>query len=339
MESRLLIERIAAGMADVPERAEVIKLHQHTTDELEERAKRLLATVGEAFGLPVGRADWVMRNGQTVVRMPERAWAMIHHASGAMKVTAGLEPMEALFEGKTDQAGLTKVVESAAARLNLRDFIARNEAVSFERLWSIKAAAADRDGKVATPVLCRIVGAYRHFVRDLPVWGPASIALKLAGGGRLDSISVNMRETTTEVVDRPGVLKPEQGARSIAMQLQTLMGQSKINLEEVARVDWVRFGYLSLPGRKTQSVLAPVYVAAISITGQEEAQGYVLAASATEQTYLPLEPRGNEAPALPSRKTGELQRARRAKTFESLAAFGQVAPQPDQKNVRQFEGG
>jgi hypothetical protein len=325
METKVLIEKIASGVTGVPDRCDVLRLRQHPTDELEKRAKRLLATVGEAFNLPVGRADWAVRSAHTIIRMPGRSWALYQHASGAMKVVAGLEPMEALFERTEKKAELIKLIEVSATRLNLRDFIARNEAVRFERLWSIKARAAGREGKVVEPVLCRVVGAYRHFVGKVPVWGPASIALKLAGGGRFDSLAVNMRETTGEVIDRPQILAAEQAAQHIALQLQTLMGESKINLDEAANVDWVRFGYLSLPGRKAQSVLAPVYIASISITGQEEAQGYVLAAPAIEKSYLSLAPCHNEAPPLQSRKVGEVQSIRRAKTFDRLAPFGQVA--------------
>jgi hypothetical protein len=117
-----------------------------------------------------------------------------------------------------------------------------HEAVKFERLWSIKASAAGRDNKPASPVLCHVVGAYRHFGGDVPVLGPASIALKLAGGGRFDSLALNVRNTTSETVDRPALLAPGQAAANIALQLETLIGQSKIDLDTAAKVDWARFG-------------------------------------------------------------------------------------------------
>jgi hypothetical protein len=325
MDAKVLIEKIASGVTGVPDRAEVLGLRLHSIDEIERRAKHLLATVGEAFHLPVGRTDWVEKSGHTVIRMPGGSRAVYYHASGAMKVVSGLEPMEALFSGVDKRDALEKLIEHAAARLNLREFISRNEAVRFERLWQIKAMATSREGMNVHPVLCRVVGAYRHIIGGLPVWGPASVVLKLAGGGRFDSLAVNLRETTGEVIDRANILSPELAAQRIVLQLQALVGKSKINLDEAAKVDWSCFGYLSLARRKAQSVLAPVFIASISIVGQDEAQGYVLATPATEKSYLSLVPCAHEAPISRNRTADTLNKVRRVKTFDKLAAFGQVA--------------
>ena len=147
--------------------------------------------------------------------------------------------------------------------------------------------------------LCRAVGAYRHFVEELPVWGSPSVALKIAGGGKLDT-HVHVRETSGEVIDRPAILRPAEAARRIALQLAVLMGKSKINLDEAAKPEWLRFGFLSLSKRKAQRLLAPTYIAAIRIEGQQEAQAYMFAVPATEVAYLSLPVFGHEAP--PSRQ-------------------------------------
>src|SRR5437870_94221 len=109
MATKVLVEKISSSVMDVPESSEVLQLHQHTVDELEKRAKSLLVTVGEAFDLPVSRADWVVQPASTVIRMPGQSWALYHHASGAMKVAAGLGPMEALFGNAEKQADLMKM--------------------------------------------------------------------------------------------------------------------------------------------------------------------------------------------------------------------------------------
>jgi hypothetical protein len=167
------------------------------------------------------------------------------------------------------------------------------------------------------------VGAYRHFVGEIPVWGrhrsPSNSPVVV------DSLALNMRETTGETIDRPRILGPEQASRNIALQLETLMSQSKIDLDEAAKVDWARFGYLSLPGRKAQRVLALVYIASISITDQRVAQGYVLATPVTEKNDLSLALYGDEAPAKQGRNDGALPTIRRTKTFDRLAAFGQIS--------------
>jgi hypothetical protein len=218
-----------------------------------------------------------------------------------MNLVTGLNPMESLFNKIEDRRSLAKLIDLTAEKLNIRQWIGEKEQLRFERLWQIKAAAGDRNGKVVEPVLCRVVGTYRHIVNDLPVWGAASVAIKLAGEGTLDSITIQLRERTFEVLDRPKIVSPEQAVRQILLKLESLMGNYKISIDEIAEPEWTHFGYLSLPKRKVQRVLAPVYVSAIKINGQQESQAYLFAISATEKAYLPLCWSGSEAQPTPIR--------------------------------------
>ena len=299
MNDELLIKKMVDSVGDIPSQAEVFAVRQYSLDDMERRTKRFLYTIGESYGLSLDSSDWVMQQGQTLVRLPLGARAKVYHASGAMKLVIGLNPMESLFKKVEEREELMRLVEETANRLNIREWVGNNESLHFERLWQIKAAAADSTGKVVEPVLCRVVGAYRHFVGELPVWGAASVAIKLAGEGTLDSVAIQVRETTGEVIDQAQIIRPDQAAHQIFLQLSSLMGKLKIPISEVAAPQWMRFGYLSLPKRKSQRLLAPVYVAAIEIEGQEEAQAYLFVTSATEKPYLPLERNGSEAsPAL-----------------------------------------
>lgn len=305
MNDKILIEQLTSsveGVPPVPPQAEVVEVRQHSLDELEQRARTFLDATGEAFSLRLNHRDFVIQNDRTIVRMPLGARAVVYHASGAMKFVTGLKPMESLFDKLEEQERLIELVKETADRLKLHDLVRQNEFLRFERLWQIKAAAADRKGQIVEPVLCRVVGAYRHFVGELPVWGAASVAIKLASEGTLDSLTIQMRETTGEAIDRVEILRPEQAARQICLQLSGLMGESKIPVSEVAKPQTLRFGYLSLPKRKAQRVLAPVYIAEIELKGQEVSQAYVFVTPATEKTYLPL-PNGSEAPPTSLRRT------------------------------------
>ena len=304
MDEKTLIEKMVSSVKAVPSEAEVFAVRQHPLDELKRRTKSFLAMVGEACNLPLSRGDWVVKPDRTIIRLPQGARAVVFHASGAMKLVTGLNPMESLFKKTQEREKLVKLVEETADRLNISEWVRKNDSLAFERLWQIKASAADRKGETVEPVLCRVVGAYRHFVAELPVWGAASVAINLAAEGMLDSLTVQVREPTDEVIDRAKILPPDEAARQIFLQLKTLMGKSKIPVNEVATPKWLRFGYLSLAKRKAQHLLAPAYVAAIGIDGQEEAQAYLVAISATERTYLPLCLSGNEAPPAPLRCAG-----------------------------------
>jgi hypothetical protein len=170
------------------------------------------------------------------------------------------------------------------------------ESLTFERLWQIKASAADREGKTTiSPVVCRVVGAYRHIAGNLPVLGAASVAVKVAGGGALDSLTVHLRPTSGERVEWAPILRPDDAARLVVRQLATLMGQSKIPFTELARPERMEFGYLSLGKRTSQRVLAPHYIATISIDGHV-AQGYQLVVPATERIFEPLAVAGHQPP-------------------------------------------
>ena len=306
MDPKILIEKLAASAGHVPAQANVLALRQHPLDELESRTKRFLATLGEVYKQPLQRGEWVARQNRTLIRMPLGATAVLYHDSGALSVRTGLDPMEALFPEMGAPQTLGKLVEDVMVQSKVKDLIGPGTSLKFERLWQIKAAAAGREGKTikpVKPVLCRVVGAYRHFVEDLPVWGPASVAIQVAAGGKLDALRIHVRETSGDVIDRPAILPPEQAARRIALEVVRLMGKSKLNLDEAAKPEWLRFGYVSLSRTKPQRLLAPVYMAAVRIVTQQESQGYMFAVPATEVAYLSLPLVGFDAP--PSRRRPE----------------------------------
>ncbi len=305
MNDKMLIDQLTSsveGVPPVPPRADILEVRQQSLDEAKERTSRFLDAAGEAFNLPLNHRDWVVKNNRTIVRMPLGARTVVYHASGAIKLVNGLKPMESLFTKLEEREKLIELVKETADRLKFYNLVRQDEVLRFERLWQIKAVAADRQGQIVEPVLCRVIGAYRHFVGELPVWGAASVVIKLANEGALDSLTIQMRETTGKVIDQVEILRPEHAAHQISLQLSRLMGNSKIPISDVAKPRTLRFGYLSLPKREAQRVLAPVYIAEIEIKGQEESQAYVFVTPATEKTYLPL-PNGSEALPTSLRRT------------------------------------
>lgn len=304
MDEKALVEMMIRSVDTVPAEVDVLQLRQISIDELEKRALLFLNTAGEAFNLPLVGGDWISQKERTLIRLPLGARMVVYHASGAMRLVTGLNPMESLFKSAEDRDRLVKLVEDSAERLRIRDLVADNGTLRFERLWQIKAAAADRDNKAAEPVLCRAVGTYRHVVGELPVWGAASLALKIAGDGALDSVDVQVRATTSEVIERAKVLPPELAARQILQQLSTLVSRSKVSVNDLATPQWMRFGYFSLSKRKGQRLLAPVYASAIELNGRDERQPYLFVVPASEKLYLPLDLQGSEALATRERVVG-----------------------------------
>ncbi|MBW8899389.1 MAG: hypothetical protein JF619_15030, partial [Massilia sp.] len=150
-----------------------------------------------------------------------------------------------------------------------------------------RGQGADPAGKTSAATLFRALGAWRQYAGGIPVLGAASVALRLAGDGRLDMLAVHARPANGEVLDRAAIIEPQQGARQIVAQLGTLLGLREIpsGLVESATL---RFGYLDLGKRKAQRVLAPTYVAQVVLRHKTVRQAYVLAVRATERAYLDL---------------------------------------------------
>lgn len=301
-----LIKRLAATVATVPAQADVFGVRRFSLEDLQRRSKQFLASISEVSNVSLDKGDWTQKREQIVVNLPRGARAVIYRASGAMKFVAGLAPMERFFPATITRDALTKAADTAFTRLKLAGWASgAGQSLKFERLWQIKAAGGDRSGKVVEPVVCRAIGAYRHFLGGVPVLGAASATVTVAGDGSLDNVSVLLRETTPEVIDRQPVLAPDAAARQIVGQLNALMGKSKVPYTEYAVPESMKFGYIDLGKRSSQSVLAPVYLATISIAG-EDAQGYLLATAATEKPYLALSRATHEAPVASISRTSRL---------------------------------
>ena len=287
MDEKEMLKQMVGKLEQVPERVEVLGLRQIPAEELEARARGIMRECGKVFKVKLEGGDRVVEADRTLIRLPRGARLVIYHNSGAMRYSSGLAPLEALFEKVELREALVKLVERKVARLNTQEWLGAGQRLEFEKLWQVKASAADRSNKPIAPVLCRVVGAYRLFVGELPVWGPASFAVKLAAAGELDFLDLQVRQTNQEVIDEVEVLRPEQAVRALLGQMATLWGRSKFAPAELVEQASLRFGYFSLPKRKTQRVLAPVYVADIQTGGDEPmARQFILAAS--EKNYLPV---------------------------------------------------
>jgi hypothetical protein len=210
-----------------------------------------------------------------------------------LRYVSGLAPAESPFGHEAERAVLQRLVEERAHKLNVSDWAGPNGELRFEHLFRTRGQGADPTGKTSAATLFRALGAWRQYVGGIPVLGAASVALRLAGDGRLDALSVQVRPANGEVLDRAAIIEPQTGARQIVAQLGALLGQKDVpaGLVESATL---QFGYLDLGKRKPQRVLAPAYVARVVLRHKTARQAYVLAVRATERAYLELPVYGSE---------------------------------------------
>jgi len=299
MDQERFVKELTEMVGQVPEKVEVLSLQQPTLDDVERRMQRLLGLVGERTGTQPERHDLVREQDRSVFRLPLGARLVGYHASGAVKFTSGLRPMEKLIGAERDPQELLDVIRPVAELLDLPSWAGTEGELQFERLWQIKACAAHREGSRAETVVCRATGAFRHVIRGLPVWGPASAVVQVGGDSAIDTISIVTR-ATGEVVDASQPIQPAEGAQLVVRQLSGLIPEAGRQFMDTATPISFRFGYVSLPKRVQQRFLAPAYVAEVRTEG-EESMRYLAAVSATEKEFLPL-PRVGEMPAIAVRR-------------------------------------
>jgi hypothetical protein len=284
----------------LPQEAAVVVLRQLSLDELHSRARRFISMLQKHDACAHDNGNWQQRDDQTVVRLPGGARAVVYHASGALEYVSGLAPAILPFKRCHEKEELVRQLNARAERLGLASWAPSGSELAFERLFQSKARGADRKGKLADTVLFRAIGAYRQLIGGLPVLGAASAALKLAGDGQVDTLSVALRPGAGEVLERARIIEPEVASRQIVLQLSSLLGTSAIGRDTVeSAVMWL--GYLDLGKRKPQRVLAPMYVAQVVLRHAHVRQAYVLAVRATEKTWLEAPLLGTEALATVSR--------------------------------------
>ncbi|WP_124449770.1 hypothetical protein [Paucibacter sp. KBW04] len=307
-----LMESLASSQKEPPTEVNVFELGRPSVEDLQRRLRKWLRLGGEVCEKSFDRGEWTRYEDHTLVRLPQGAQALMYHASGAFKLSSGRAPMEALFKEMEPAAKLTERAEALVKSLGVQDSLGRGESLSFERLWQTKAAAQDREGKAVEPVLCRAIGAFRHHVEGIPVLGPASLAVQMAAGGALDSLSVLMRGPAPEAMESAKVVHPERAARALVQQLAGQLDlaastaaytRKPTNEIKIECPGGMLFGYLSLPKRKAQRLLAPVYIAMFQLDHGQEKQAMVLAVSATEKSYLNLNAPGSESLVSASSKT------------------------------------
>lgn len=297
MTEKEFIQKLSDSVKDVPSRIDIPVLRQFSPAIAQGRAERFTRLMAAHDNRFAGKTDRVVQPQRTLFRLALNARLEVHHASGDLRFVGGLEPMDALHSKVGSKEELIRSLEATAKKINLKQWAGQGEDIQFERLWQIKAASVDQQGKTSEPVLCRAVGAYRHMVGKFPVLGAASATIKLADKSQIDSVMISVRETTEQRLGTEQVSRVDDAAKQLYAQLATLMGKSKTPVYEMATPQWVRFGYLSQSRRQSQRMLMPVFMAAIDVKADDMAQGYILTVPATSNPLLAPYLRGADVPA------------------------------------------
>jgi len=300
-----LAEQLSSMIDGAPKAVDVVQLAQPDVGTVQKRLKELIGRVAEVAGLEQERPTVETQRVRTVMSLPGQLRATGFHASGAMSVALALAPFDDLFESDPGDDELVALSQRVAEGLGLQKLVPGDESLTFERLWRVKAAGGNQKGTMTEPVLCRAIGAYRHYVRELPVYGRASVTVELAAKGRPASASVSVRRFAGDeggkTIAKAAVRKPADAARDVAAHLVEAFGGQEELKSTGLIAEWFRFGYLSLSRRHTQGLLAPFYIASIAVEREYEASAHVIAVSGSEEQFMRIPPgRRTSAPKRPA---------------------------------------
>jgi hypothetical protein len=276
-----LIEKLITKTDNYRDIVPVFRIEPRSLDEQEALAVRFAASVA-------GRAENVKSriargSGRSDVLLSEGVRARVYHASGSISVKASLGPMDHLIGEKANKEALTQSATAAAKRLGLDLLVGPGEHIQFERLWQIKAAGMNRERVRGRDIVCRAVGAFRRYLRELPVWGRASAVIEIAGDELIGGIGIDWRRILAEPLDQTKVIDPERAARAVMGDLNGRLPGGELGDDDF-EVAMFSLGYMSLPKRRVQGIFAPVYVAMLERRGWTT-MNYVIVVNASETMY------------------------------------------------------
>jgi hypothetical protein len=198
-------------------------------------------------------------------------------------------PLDNIFSGPINLDELKKRTIEVMKKLELDKWCSDLEQVKFEHLWKIKASAITIAEKVKVPeVLCRVIGAFRRHINNIPVYGRASIFVKLAGNNMVHSAGIDWRLIEKEPVDDIKIIDPDEAAECILRSIGVNL-PNKVITSKICKPEFFSLGYFSQPRRRYQRYMQPAYIATFRSTGSTSLNPAVVI-SASKDTYESLSP-------------------------------------------------
>lgn len=156
----------------------------------------------------------------TTIDLPQNTKIRIYNNSNAMIIKKIMDPFDNIFTDKVDLEQVKQRIIEVMKKLELDKWGSDLEQVEGERLWKIKASATIAEKVKVPEVLCRVVGAFRRYINKVPVYGRASVFIKVAGNNVVQSAGIDWRTIKTEPVDEIKIIDPDEAAELIFLMLE-----------------------------------------------------------------------------------------------------------------------
>lgn len=227
------------------------------------------------------------RDDSTLINLPWDTKIRFYHNSNAIIIRRQMNPLENLIKGKFDINQQAEIAIDIMKKLKLDKWKLDFEQIEIESLIQIEASGINLQEKRAPITLCRFIGTFRRYINKIPVYGRASIYVKVAGGNIIESIGIDWRQIEEKPIDNPKIIKPEIAAEKILKNFNSNL-PNKIITSEDFKPQFFTLGYFSLPKRQKQSYMQPVYVAMFKDLGPNTLN-HIIVIPATNAGYESIE--------------------------------------------------
>ena len=134
----------------------------------------------------------------------------IYHNSNTVTISRKMGPLEHLIKEKFDKKKLSEIAINEMKKLELEKKSRLSfEQLKFEMLWQIKCTGVTVEEERTPVFLCRIVGAFRRYINEVPVYGRASSFIRLAGDNMIESVGIDWRQINEKPIDNPKIIDPK----------------------------------------------------------------------------------------------------------------------------------
>jgi hypothetical protein len=224
-------------------------------------------------------------NDSTLINLSSDVRMRIYHNSNAVVIKRKMNPLEHLIKEKLDIKQQSEIAINIIKKLELDKAKLPFEQLEFESLWQVNASGITIEKSVAPVTLCRIVGAFRRHINKIPVYGRASIFVKIAGEGLIESVGVDWRPINENPINKVKIINPEIAAEKILENLNSVLPNKVITSDDF-KPEFFYLGYFSMPKRQQQHYMQPVYVAMFESLVSKWNRGIVIPAA--NHVYEPI---------------------------------------------------
>lgn len=280
----------------------VFRIPERSSTDLHESLVTAVDSVSALAGLGKLRYEAIPHNKRTFFSYQSGIKAQVYHASGALAISRGFAPFDHIIATDENNANLNDLerqAKTAIEKLNLVS-IGKNEKIKFERLWKLKAGGVSEKGEFGPIALTEVVGAFRRFIGNIPVYGAASQFVQIVSDNQVSGVGVDWRRIEEEPFESTKLISLEEGAERILNQLQVFLPERPLTIDDYAPDEFLT-GYFSMPKRRVQNFMQPVFIAKFIDKGPESSLNRIVVIPAGVKIYEPIDRPISAPPPMPNK--------------------------------------